>query len=701
MPYLISTRQCKRSAILILSALVHGALMAGAPLVAFAAAESARDDQAALSDLLSVIDDVSALATRTRLNADFVPGILTVLHGEELVALGVQSVWEALALVPGVQIARNNNGALRVFIRGLQHGNGNIKLLLNAVAMNNAYSGYANILSIPVEQVQRIEVIRGPGSAVYGEFAFAGVVNIVTRQDGNRIHLRVGSGDAQGAGSVFSMQDTARDLRLSLNVAGWETEGSQVMAGTDRLYALGLGALSRAPGPVGNAEGNRLAVFTLDHGDFSLLAQYNRSRNGPFFGAFNVLPAATDSPDAVLTEQTLIQLRQGFVLAETLGGELKFSWWQFEGDWREDALPPGTPYPLPFGRIYPDGVSVRNAVRTSRGEAALGLNWSGWKNHRWRFDLSATQDQIDNAWWSFNGDLSTLQPVPVPRCYTGAQNFIDEDSGRSILSLAAQDEYRFNESLDLTASLRYDRYSDVDDNFSPRLAAVWRLSEKHLFKAQYARAFFPPSLLQIYGNPSSPIASTASDAEAIATTELGYILRSGDTVARLTLFHSQVKNLIVIENSRYLNRGRARLQGAESEWEQQLGADWKLAANLSYTDALDEESDGPLAGAARWLGNLSLLYRPQPDILLSGHWRYVGERQRATDDSRQPLAGTSNLGLTLNWFDAGIAGLTFRAGIRNLLGETIKSPAPINTYRDDYPLLEERIWWVQLSYQFR
>lgn len=662
---------------------------------------SADIDQAALSDLMQVIDDASTLATRTRLNADFVPGILTVLHGEELVALGVRTVWDALALVPGVQIGRNSNGSRLVFIRGLQHGNGNVKLLLNSVAMNNAYSGYSNVLFIPVEQVERIEVIRGPGSAVYGEFAFAGVVNIVTRADGNHVHLRAGSSDAYDAGGVLSMQDAARDLRLSLNAAGWENAGNTIMAGTDALYPLGLEALSRAPGPVSNAEANRLAVFKLDHGEFSLLAQYNRSRNGPFFGAFNVLPAATDSPDAGLTEQSLVQLRQGFALSRTLKTEFRLSWWQLAGDWQEEALPPGAPYPLPFGPIYPDGVSVRNTVSTSRWETALGLDWSGWTDHRWRVDLTATRDWLDDAWWSFNGDLNTLQPLPAPRRYTGAQNFIDEDAGRSILSLAVQDEYRLKPDLDLTASLRYDRYSDVSDNLSPRLGIVWRPRDRHLLKAQYARAFFPPSLLQVYGNPSAPLGPTVADAESIATTELGYIFRSGNTVARFTLYRSQVKDLIVFENSRYTNRGRACLQGAEGEWEEQLGSDWKLAANLSYTDAQDEETGGPLAGAARWLGNLSLLYRPRPDLLLTGQWRVVGERLRAVNDLREPLAGTHDLALTLNWFDAGLDGLTFRAGIRNLLGETIKSPAPVNTYRDDYPLLEERIWWVQLSYQFR
>ncbi len=182
-------------------------------------------DYSEMAALLGTLEDVTELATHTRMNADFVPGILSVLHGEEMVALGVHTVWEALELVPGVQITRNNLGELRVSIRGLQHGNGNIKVLLNSVAMNKAYSGYGHVFHIPVEQVERIEVIRGPGSAVHGEFAFAGVIDVITRKDENRAYGRAASGDTYGGGGVFSLADEERDLHFSLNLAGWDSRG--------------------------------------------------------------------------------------------------------------------------------------------------------------------------------------------------------------------------------------------------------------------------------------------------------------------------------------------------------------------------------------------------------------------------------------------------------------------------------------------
>ncbi|BCU05718.1 TonB-dependent receptor plug domain-containing protein [Allochromatium tepidum] len=665
--------------------------------------EEAEGDRDARTDLLSVIGDVSALATKTRLNADYVPGILSVLNGDELVALGARTVWEALELVPGVQIERNNNGGRRVAIRGFQHSNGNVKLLLNSVAMNNAFAGYSNILYIPIEQVERIEVIRGPGSAVHGEYAFAGVINVITRQNENRAYVHAGSGDTYGTGAVLSARSPDGDWRLNLNASGWDQQGTEITAGPDRLHVLGQRELSQAPGRINNAENHRLAVFALDYKKLSMLAQYSRNQGGTFFGALNVLPEPNTGANASQAEQSLIQVRRTFDPLPTLSTEFKLTWSEYTGNWSVDVLPSGVAFPLGSQNVYPDGVFIEDYVRTTRREAELDLDWSGWSGHRWQLSLSSAEMRIDDAWWVFNGDVETLEPLPTVRRYSGDRNYLQEGARRSIHSLALQDQFRLLGPLAVTAGLRYDRYSDVGDNLSPRLAAVWTLSDEHLLKAQYAEAFFPPTLYQLYGNARSGVRDTFSlDPETVATTELGYIFRRGTSVARATLYHSRVRDLIVLENSRYDNRGRVRLRGVEAEWEQRLSPTWKLTANLSYGDTLDEETGGPLVGAADWLGNLGLLYRPRPDILLSGHWRVVGDRHRSADDPRDDrLPGYQDLSLTLNWFDVGTPGLTLRAGVDNLLGQQIKSPAAAYTYTDDYLRLEERTWWIQISYQWR
>ena len=667
------------------------------------AREEAEDDQTARTDLLSVLGDVSALATKTRLNADYVPGILSVLNGNELLALGANTVWEALELVPGVQIDRNSNGGRLVAIRGFQHSNGNVKLLLNSAAMNNAFGGYSNILYIPIQQVERIEVIRGPGSAVHGEYAFAGVINVITRRDENRVYAQTGSGESYGTGAVLSARSADGDWRLNLNASGWDQDGTEITVGRDRLYTLGLGELSQSPGRINNAENHRLAVFALDYKKLSVLAQYSRNQGGAFFGPLNVLPETSRGANATQAEQSLIQVRRIFDPTPTLNAVFKLTWSEFIGNWSVEVLPSGVPFPLWSQNIYPDGVFIEDYVRIDRQEAELDIDWSGWSGHRWQLSLSTAEMRIDDAWWAFNGDAQTLEPLETPRRYTGDLNYVDVGVRRSIHSIALQDQFRPLESVAVTAGLRYDSYSDVGDNVSPRLAAVWTLSDEHLIKAQYAEAFFPPTLYQLYGNSRTGVSEAFTlDPEIVSTTELGYIFRRGSSVARATLYRSRVKNLILLENNRYENRGRVQLQGVEAEWERRLSPAWKLTANLSYSDTLDEETGAPLAGAADWLGNLGLLYRPRSDILLSTHWRLVGERHRSDDDPRRDrLPGYQDVSLTLSWFDVGTPGLTLRAGVDNLLGQQIKSPAAAYTYVDDYPRLEERTWWVQLSYRWR
>lgn len=690
---------------ILMAAVIGPPLAASGPLSTTAGSErqAIEGDQAARADLLSVLGDVSALATKTRLNADYVPGILSILYGDELIALGARTVWEALELVPGVQIDRNNNGGLRVAIRGFQHSNGNVKLLLNSVAMNNAFGGYSNILYIPIEQVERIEVIRGPGSAVHGEFAFAGVINVITRQNENRAYVEAGSGEAYGTGAVLSARSPDGDWRLNLNASGWDRQGTEITAGPDRLYVLGQSELSQAPGRINNAENHRLAVFALDYKKLSVLAQYSRNQGGTFFGPLNVLPEPNTGANASQAEQSLIQVRQVFDPAPTLSAEFELTWSEYIGNWAVDILPSGVAFPLGSQNVYPDGLFLEDYVRITRQEAELDFDWRGWSGHRWQLSLSASEVRIDDAWWAFNGDAETLEPLPIVRRYSGDQNFMKEGARRSTYSIAVQDQFQLLEPLALTAGLRYDSYSDAGDNLSPRLAAVWTLSDEHLIKAQYAEAFFPPTLYQLYGNARSGVRSTFSlDPETVSTTELGYIFRRGAAVARATLYHSRVRDLIVLANDRYDNRGRVRLQGVETEWEQRLSATWKLTANLSYSDTQDEAAGAPLTGAADWLGNLGLFYRPRSDILLSGHWRYVGDRHRSADDPRRDrLPGYQDVSLTLSWFDVGTPGLTLRAGVDNLLGQQIKSPAAAYTYMDDYPRLEERLWWVQFSYHWR
>jgi iron complex outermembrane receptor protein len=647
--------------------------------------------------LLGAVEAATELATKSRLNVDYVPGIMTVLEREEMLALGVRTVADALTLVPGVQINRRNTGRYTVSMRGLENAGADVKVHIDSVPMNSSIAGAATFFELPVAQLERIEVIRGPGSALYGEFAFAGVINIVTSRQ-RQVHLRYGDQGTVQVGGAYQLQDPERDLSLSLNLAGWDSRGGDVTAGPDTLYPEGLGEFSNAPGLVDNGERYRFGKLTVGFGDASFLAQYQFNGKDPFFGISRMLVDPSRPHGTYDLTEWLLQGRYELALNEHLSGALVLRWHEKSSDLDQRIRPPGISV-MPTSPVLPDGLRLVQQITTRRTEAVASAEWDGWSDHRWRFEIQLAEDRVLDAWRAYNLDLFTLEPLPEMRRYSGDLAPIDPDAARLIHSAVLQDQWSIHPDVDLTFGARYDYYSDVGDSFSPRLAAVWRVNNVHLLKAQLASGFFPPSLLQRYTQTPLGLFDFPGDPQTVRTAEIGYIFRDAGRVVRASAYYSKLADVIVLVNGFWVNRGEQRLQGVELEWEERLGRDIRLVANLSYADTLNEATNGPIAGAARWLGNLSLFYRPRADLLLTGRWHHVGDRARSQGDPRaDPLAGYNNVSLTFNWFDVGAKGLTLRAGLTNLLGASIRSPAPPLTYEDDYPLVDERVGWVQLSY---
>ena len=136
-------------------------------------------------ELFALLEQESELATKSKKNIDYLPGLITVLQQNELKRFGYKTVEEALELVPGIDFSSKG-----LIVRGIGNAfiSGKTKIMLNGVAFNDAATSAAPyILRLPVEMIERVEVIRGPGSALYGEYAFSGVINIVTIKDADYI----------------------------------------------------------------------------------------------------------------------------------------------------------------------------------------------------------------------------------------------------------------------------------------------------------------------------------------------------------------------------------------------------------------------------------------------------------------------------------------------------------------------------------
>lgn len=602
-------------------------------------------EEAELARLMSLLEEETELVTKTRMNADYVPGIVTVLQGDELEALGARTVWDALALVPGIQIARSGTGGPTLVMRGLAFpfNNSNVKVLINSVSVSRESAGInAFALLIPIEQVERIEVIRGPGSILYGDFALMGLVNIVTRSEGTRVYASADDADTYNAGFGHEWSLGGREASMVLHAdveqsdqpwlpkgrSGSEDRmfaGLEVRAGGLHLLAQGLRYDLDSPGSSGGGS----ALPARDH-SWTLEGRYHRD-----------LSSSTALDVNVDVHQNLL----------------------------ED---PGTLF---------DG---------KRAGVGLDFHWNGAPRQQWLFGVEAVRSDISR----FAHSLTPPPGVPPP------PRTVLRDLERQIASLLVEDQIELSSDLTATLGLRYDDYDDVDRRVTPRLALAWRASDHQIFKIQYAEGFRAPTYFELY-DPRGRRRDLSF--EVNTTSELNYVYRRPATVFRATVFRSRLHDMIFPASREMIfsNSRRASSTGVEVELEQRLSDRLKLLANMSWADAQDSRPDpaGRLIDSydnPALLANLSLIYQPRPKLTVAARWNHVGDRETPVE------LGAVDRGFDLGYLTVTVHDLfpggKVRLGVENLFDQRVSYLFTRPDGLVSSSLFDRRVIWLRVSW---
>lgn len=616
------------------------------------------EDQEALLELLEVLEEETEIATKTKMNSDYVPGLVTVLHGEHLETLGIRTVAEAMSLVPGVQLTRLATGEPSIKVRGISFpfNAGNIKVMLNSIALSRESSGInSSVLLMPVEQVDRIEIIRGPGSSVYGDFAMAGVVNIITRNADGRLFLRGGDDESVGGGGHYFYRNDEQDLSLGLNISLIDDGESSAKAG------------------INPDEERHVGVFTLDYHNFSLTLEGVR-RNLDYDKLDTpAQPGPSPPPDAPAVSSGPVRDSQD---EKT---------WVIEGRQKIELGQAGLEGHLLYLHNEGQMATPPREFRGDRIETGLDLSFTPFAGHQLILGLSYTDSDIDYA--SDAGRPGGLGAYEV------------EGTNRKSYSTGIQDVIAVSDHFSLTLALRFDDYDDVGDLLTPRIAGVYRLGEHHVLKAQFSEGFRAPTFWEIY--PRDGLKEDL-DFEVIDTTELTYIYRRSQVVGRVTLYFSEIDNGLYSRlGERFGNFAVIESKGVEVEWEQRIGDNFRWLANISYVDTWDDRwelyqtDDYQSPGVAEWLGNLAFFLQPFPNYMLTGRWLYVGDRAARDGD----IKGYDSVDFTASRSDLFLKGLTLRLSAKNIFDETISytTQRPHGLSIDEF---EGRSWWLTLTYDF-
>ena len=175
--------------------------------------------------------------------------------------MGARTLDEVLQSVPGLQVSYNWYNAAVYTIRGISSAfNPEVLVLLNGIRTNNNYSGGKTIQhwsGIPVSTIARIEIIRGPGSALYGAEAFAGVIDIITKSaqdiDGTEIGVRVGNHHTRDGWVVHGSEWNGFELVMMADFSDTEGHRRVVESDAQTIWDDVFGTdVSLAPGPYGS-----------------------------------------------------------------------------------------------------------------------------------------------------------------------------------------------------------------------------------------------------------------------------------------------------------------------------------------------------------------------------------------------------------------------------------------------------------------
>ena len=642
-------------------------------------------------------------------------GSTSVITEEQISAMGATELHEIMETVPGIHTSLQPiTNDYSYTVRGIANQtNSQMLILLNGTRITSPFQGStASSLDLPVAAIERVEVVRGPGSAVYGADAFAGVINVTTKKakdiDGTQLGVRAGNWDSQSGWGQHGGHWAGWDVAASVQYQHTEGDpGRTIKQDTQSQFDRALGTnASLAPGAMNTRYKSLNTHLNLQrkHWDIG-------------FWAFNALDIGTRIGGAGALDPT------GGADGDQYLADMRFSTEDWFEDWeflahlsylhsdvnaRVNLFPNNTVLPIdrrgeiasvpgdPFNLVaFPDGVieGVRHVQRIPSIE--LSSVYKGLDKHLLRFSAGFRYEEIavDSLSNYGNGVLNGTNPPAVVggslTDKTGTPFAFLKDTNRAIGSLVFQDEWQIADDWQLTAGLRYDQYSDFGSTFNPRFALAWDINEQLTSKLLYGKAFRAPSFTEL-GTQNNPVllGNPNLKPEIINTVEWAFDYRPFSSLRTgLHLYYYHIEDLITATPtptnnaiSQYNNFGNQDGYGTELEWNWKVAEQWSLAGNYAWQHTHSERTETRVSGVPEHHVYVASVWQFMPRWHIQSQLNWVGGRMREPGDTRL-LDDYETVDLTLNgkklWGHVNLA-----ASLRNVFNnrgfEQARPELPVN-----------------------
>ena len=551
-------------------------------------------------------DTVVVTATRTAHTADELLAPVSVITREDIERSEARDLGELLASQPGLQVIRNGGYGKNtsVFMRGTNFGH--VLTLVDGIKLYSATLGATAFQFLPLGQIERIEIVRGPRSSLYGSEAVGGVIQIFTRRGDrtSRHYANAGYGTYNTLEAGAGVSGPLGDSSFSLDVSLLDTDG---IDSTSAAQSDKDGYDNRAvSGSWRNSDDDTGEL------DFSLMyATGNTGFDNPYAG-----------PDVIHDSDYLQQILN---LRWLYSGEQGWSSaFQF-GQSRDDS------------DTFSDGV-LDGKFDTTRDQVSWQLDWPMGNIHL----LTVGADYADDA-------IDTLVAYDL--------------NSRSNLGVFSQWQGAYGRQ-NLVVGLRYDDNEQFDSHATGSIDYAFDLAGGLRLNAGYGTAFKAPSFNDLYypgfGNPALKVESSSS-------AELGLTGKVDDGRWSLRLYRTSIDDLIGFDPLTYapVNVDEAEINGLETEWTGRW-SDWDLSASVSLTDPQDKKTGNQLPRRAKETGQVNA-NRQMGSWGFAVNGQYQGDRydDKANSvllDSYSLLNTHLSYKLTADW--------TVKGEINNLLDES-------------------------------
>jgi len=559
-----------------------------------------------IDDFTLMLEELSDIATKKKINIEQIPSVVTVLHSEDLYTSGKRTVAEAISSIPGIDIWMTQTG----WKMGVMRGNKNpesltfdkIKLMVDGVEVNNQFfASTTYFMSFPIELIDRIDVLKGTGSAFYGAGAYAGVINIITKLNNkdNYNKVFVGAGSYNATQSGFVIKNNLNDIKFGID-GYYYNNNKKIDVGSN--YVRDLNYFDRDF--TTNEKQDEASIgFNLEYNGLTWRTRYLKQDNGNYFGFEEYLEPNPElygnyhdfwftqlEYDYHLSSKSYINLKAGIDVYDTvfdLNSLGEQSGYYISSDFLAHSKE---------RKNYLDFSYIHN---TDTQTFTIGLSYSYVKSIENSVSLISYMPEIDYE-------------VTVYGDKDGNYPFYKDGISTKYNSIYLQDIIDITDNWIVNGGLRYDNYKDEFEHLSYQLGSAFNARDGFIYKVILSHGYRAASWIEQYSLPINGIRDGNNDLkeESVSGIEFSLNYKQADYKIDTNIYYSKLKDVIDITNTDmygvdYYNYNNRISKGIESIYLQKISNTQKYSLGLnyqkhSYSDIryLGETQDMP--GVSNW-----------------------------------------------------------------------------------------------------